>query len=403
MTPTRRRVLEAGLGVLALPAFARQALAQADEIRIGSLCPITKAGSPFGPGIQKGIEYCVADINALGGLLGGKKIALFSEDSQSAPDPAILAAKKLIEVNKVQTLLGTWSSGVTMALAPMMIQNKIVNMNTSGTTDLRTMDKKDYIWPCAGSNIAYGRMMGEYAVQAGFKTASFLAFNNPSGITLGDEFKKRFEAAGGKCSVTVYNPNQPSYKAELNRALSTKPEIIALGSYLPDTTILLKEWYALGEPTKWVGPNWAVSPALVKAVGAAAEGVVSIGALPRIDSPAFASFKSRYEPEMKQSVLDNPFSAIGYDMMAVCALAIEASKSPVAETFRTKIRAVSGPEGRKVYSVKEGLEAIRAGQDINYEGIGGSMDFDETGETRPDFAFWMVEKGRLELKKRLEG
>lgn len=402
MDLTRRGIIGAGLGAGALVVSPWEAGAQDAEIRIGSLCPITRAGSPFGPGMQKGIEYAVADVNAAGGVLGGRKLRLFSEDSQSDPDAAIRAAKKLIDVNGVQTLLGTWSSSVTMAIAPIAMQNKIVNMNTSSTTDLRSMKKDEYVWQCLGSTITYGKMMGEYAVQQGYKKAAFLAFNNPSGITLGDEFKKRFEAAGGTCTVTVYNANQTSYKAELARALSTKPDVIALGSYLPDTTILLKEWYALGETTRWVGPNWAVSPALLQAVGPdAAEGIVSIGALARSDTPAYEAFRARFERDMKQNVLDNPFGAVGYDMGIVCALAIEAAKSPVAEEFRRQIRAVTGPEGRKVYLVKDALEAIRAGERINYEGVSGSMDFDETGETRPDFAYWVAEKGKLQLKERL--
>jgi len=404
MSISRRDLLERGAALSALTAAMagglRVSLAQdAEEIRLGTLCPITKAGSVFGPGAQKAMEFAAADINALGGLLGGRKIRLYSEDSQSDPDAGVRAAKKLIEVNHVQTLLGTWSSGVTMAVAPICMESKVVNMNFSGTTELRDMKKDDWIWPVAGSNIAYGEMMGQYAVQQGYKNASFMAFNNPSGLTLGEEFKRVFEAAGGTCNVIVYNPNQPSYRAELTKALSTQPEVIALGSYLPDTTIILKEWYALGEPTKWIGPIWAVSPALVQAVGAeAAEGIVSVGAIPNSDSPAYTAFKERYEKETGQPVLANPFSAMGYDMVVTCALAIEAAKSAVAEEFRKKIREVASPPGKKVYTIKEALDAIRAGEQIDYEGVGGNMNFDETGEAKPYFGYWIAENGKLELK-----
>ncbi|WP_162409754.1 ABC transporter substrate-binding protein [Acuticoccus sediminis] len=408
MKLTRRRLLESGAaaGAFAMSSAAgiRLTVAQeAEEIRIGTLCPITRAGSVFGPGIQRGIQFAADDINAAGGLLGGRKIRLFNEDTQSDPDSAVRAAKKLIEINETETLLGTWSSGVTMAIAPIAIEGKVVNMNVSGTTDLRTMDKDEWIWPCGGSNIAYGKMMGEYAIAQGYKNASFLAFNNPSGITLGEEFKKVFVDAGGTCEVVVYNPNQPSYRAELTRALASGPEVIALGSYLPDTTILLKEWYAMGEPVDWVGPIWAVSPALIEAVGAdAAEGIVSIGAVPNFDSPAFESFKERYESAMDQPILANPFAAIGYDMMITCALAMEAAGSSKAEEFRRQIRAVSSPPGEKVYTVAEALEAVRAGTEIDYEGVGGNMDFDETGEAKPYFAYWKAEGGTLNLKGPIE-
>jgi branched-chain amino acid transport system substrate-binding protein len=403
---TRRDILNAGASLAALAAASApgRLLAQgAEEIRFGSLTPNTRAGSLFGPGMQRAIEHAVADVNALGGLLGGRKIRLFSEDSQSDPDAGVRAAKKLIEVNKVKTLLGTWSSGVTMAVAPIVMQSQVLNMNCSGTTDLRDMKKDDWIWPVAGSNISYGRMMGEYAVQAGYRKASFLAFNNPSGITLGAEFKKVFEAAGGTCEVIVYNPNQPSYKAELSRALASKPQVIALGSYLPDTTIILKEWYVMDVPVNWVGPIWAVSAGLVSAVGPkASEGIVSIGALPNDQSTAYAAFRDRYEKEMKQEVLTNPFAAMAYDMVAVSALAIESAKSDNPAEFRKHIRKVSSAPGEKVFGLKQALEMVRAGKDIDYEGVGGNMDFDEVGEARPYFGSWKVEGGKLVLKGRIK-
>lgn len=403
---TRRDVLKASavLGTLSVASPGTLWAQDATEIRMGTLCPITRAGSIFGPGMQKAMEYAAADINALGGILGGRKIRLFSEDSQSEPDAAVRATKKLIEINNVETVLGTWSSGVTMAIAPIVMQGKVVNMNVSGTTDLRDMKKDEWIWPVGGSNISYGEMMGAYAVQQGYKKASFLAFNNPSGITLGEEFKRVFEAAGGSCEVVVYNPNQPSYRAELTRALATKPEVIALGSYLPDTTILLKEWYVMDVPVKWIGPIWAVSPALIEAVGKeATDGIVSIGAVPNIDSPAYERFRQRYEAEMKQQVLANPFAAVAYDMLATCALAMEAAQSSSAEQFRKKIRAVSSPDGKKVFELEEALKLIRAGETIDYEGIGGNMNFDETGEARPYFASWVAKDGELALTGRVQG
>lgn len=399
---TRRDLLKTSisLATLAVASSSRTAWAQgSDEIRIGTLCPVTKSGSIFGPGMQRAIEYAAADINALGGLLGGRKIRLYHEDSQTDPDAAVRGAKKLIDISKVQAVLGSWSSGVTMAIAPIIMQGKVVNMNASGTTELRDMDKDEWIWPCAASNISYGVMMGNYALSQGFKRTSFLAYNNPSGITLGEEFKRVMEAAGGTCEVVVYNPNQTTYRAELSRALANKPELIGLGSYLPDTTILLKEWYVMDEPTKWVGPIWAVSPALIKAVGKeAAEGVASVGAIPNMDSPVYEAFRERYETEMKQEVLANPYAAIAYDMMVVCALAIESAKTDNAEVFRKHIRTVSSPDGQKVFDLKEAFERVRAGEKIDYEGVGGNMDFDDTGEARPYFGFWLAEDGELVLK-----
>ena len=99
-----------------------------DTFRIGSLTPITGAGSPYGTGMQQAIRIAVDEINAAGGA-GGRKLELFTEDDQTKPDAAVLAAKKLIEVNKVQAVLGTWASGVSLAVLPLTDAANLIQMN----------------------------------------------------------------------------------------------------------------------------------------------------------------------------------------------------------------------------------------------------------------------------------
>lgn len=394
-----RNAAAVGAQVYLLSNWSPKAWAQASEIRIGTLCPLTGAGSPFGPGMQKGIEMAAQAINEAGGLLG-RPVRLFSEDSQTDPESAVRAAKKLIEINQVQAILGTWSSGVTMAISPICIENRVINMNTSGSTEIPVGPAgQDYIWRATGSNVLYGEVFARWALSKGYRRASFLAYNNPSGRTLGEEFQAHFNAGGGTTNLIVYNPNQPSYRAELNRALSTRPEVIALGSYLEDTAILLKEAYALGVDVPWIGPNWAVSDALVQMVGPyVAEGVLSVSAVPNMDTEAFRKFEQDFVAATGQTPLSNPFGAMGYDMMTVVGLAIEAARSDLAVDFRTQIRNVSRPPGKKVYSFAEGVAELRKGNEIDYDGVSSNMDFTDSGEVRPAFGIWEVRAGQFDLR-----
>ncbi|MEO8755777.1 MAG: ABC transporter substrate-binding protein, partial [Casimicrobiaceae bacterium] len=149
---SRRNLLLAGAGLAATTALPRFVFAQgAASFRIGSLCPVTGAGSPYGSGMQKAIELAVAEVNALGGG-AGHKLELFIEDSQTKPDAAVLAAKKLIEVNKVQAILGTWSSGVTLAVMPLTDAAGVIEMNTSGAPAISTLDTKDLVWRFQATN-----------------------------------------------------------------------------------------------------------------------------------------------------------------------------------------------------------------------------------------------------------
>src|SRR5207253_308254 len=105
----RRHLLRGGaaLGLtVALPARARAA---GDPFRIGALTPITGAGKPFGAGMQAAIRLAADAVNRAGGA-AGRPLEVIAEDDQTAPAHAVLAAKKLIEVDKVQAIVGTWAS-----------------------------------------------------------------------------------------------------------------------------------------------------------------------------------------------------------------------------------------------------------------------------------------------------
>lgn len=187
---------------------------QGEVFRIGSLTPITGAGSPYGPGMQQAIRLAVDEVNAAGGA-GGRKLELFTEDDQTKPDAAVLAAKKLIEVNKVQAVLGTWASGVTLAVMPLTDAAGIIQMNVSGAPAISTLDTKDLVWRFQATNDRFGAAFAEICAKRGFKRPATMAFNNASGLGNVEGFTKVWEKRGGKVAAHVtYEPSRPSYRSE---------------------------------------------------------------------------------------------------------------------------------------------------------------------------------------------
>ncbi|QEI07600.1 ABC transporter substrate-binding protein [Pigmentiphaga aceris] len=365
--------------------------------RIGALTPITGAGSPYGPGMQQAIRLAVDEVNAAGGV-AGMKLELITEDSQTKPDAAVLAAKKLIEVNKVQAILGTWSSGVTLAVMPLTDAAGIIEMNVSGAPAISTLDTKDLVWRFQATNDRFGAAFAEICTKRGFKRPATMAFNNASGLGNVNGFKKAWEARGNKVvAEVVYEPNRPSYRSELQKVLDAKPDVIVTGSYLPDSTIILREWFQAGAENKWIMPGWAAGPDLVKALGnEVCEGVISVETVSNEGSDAYKAFDAAYTKAMGRSAGSNIYAAMAYDMVISLALAIEAAgaKADIA-TINGKIREVSNPPGDAVYSFASGKAALAAKKKINYEGASSKLDFDKFGDTTPDFGVFVIEKGQL--------
>jgi len=395
---SRRDVLLASAGLAAASALPRFAFAQtAATFRLGSLCPVTGAGSPYGSGMQKAIEIGVAEVNAAGGA-GGRKLELFSEDGQTKPDAAVLAAKKLIEVNKVQAILGTWSSGVTLAVMPLTDAAGVIEMNCSGAPAISTQDTKDLVWRFQATNDRFGQAFAVIAEKRGYKRPATMAFNNASGIGNAEGFKKAWEKKGGKLvGSVVYEPNRPSYRTELQQILAQKPDVIVTGSYLPDSTIILREWYQSGQEVKWIMPGWAANPDLVKALGnEVVEGLISVDSVSNENAASFKALDAAYQKATGKPVSTNVYAAMTYDMVMCLALAMEAAgpNATVAQV-NAKIRDVANPDGTQVYSFAEGKKLLAEKKKINYEGASSRLDFDQYGDVTPDFGVYVIEKGQL--------
>lgn len=402
MTIDRRAILQAGASALGLSLLPPSAFAQAEPFRIGALNPITGAGSPYGSGMAEMIIAAVEDVNAAGGV-AGRKLQVFSDDTQTNPQSAVLAAKKLIEVNKVNAILGTWSSGVSLAVIPLANDANIILMHTSGAPALSTRpaNAKGLGYRFQATNDRFGRAFAEIAVKEGFKRPATMAFNNASGIGNTQGFKRSWEGKGNKIvGEVVYEPNQPSYRAELQKVLAANPDVIVMGSFLPDTTIILREAFQAGAKVKWIIPGWAANPQLVSALGhEVTEGLISVDSVANEQSASFARFDAAYRKVRSQPGASNVYAAMTFDMVITLALAIEAA-GPGADmaTINAKIRPVANPSGEKVYSFAEGKAAIAAKKKINYEGASSVLDFDELGDVTPDFGVFFISKGQLERR-----
>ena len=95
------------------------------------LTPLTGAGGFDGPRMLKAMQAVADEINAAGGVLG-QQIELVVEDDETNPEAAVRAAHKLIDVDKVPVIMGTWASAVTTAVAPVCWESKTFLTTVSG-------------------------------------------------------------------------------------------------------------------------------------------------------------------------------------------------------------------------------------------------------------------------------
>ena len=173
--------------------------------------------------------------------------------------------------------------------------------------------------------------------------------------------------------------------------------MIVTGSYLPDTTIILREWFQAGAENKWIIPGWAANPNLVKALGAeVCEGIISVDTVSNEKSASFAHFDAAFTKASGKSASTNIYAAMTYDMVIALALAMEAAgPGATVEQINAKLRDVSNAPGTAVFTFAEGKAQLAKKTKVNYEGASSKLDFDKAGDASPDFGVYIIEKGEL--------
>src|SRR5690606_15236280 len=110
------------------------ALAQDEgDIIVGALMPLSGSGGPFGQEMLQAAQFALSEINEAGGPLG-RSIRIVEENSETSPEAAVRGARKLVSVDDAVAIIGTWASSVTLAVAPIVQENGIVQFSTSGSS-----------------------------------------------------------------------------------------------------------------------------------------------------------------------------------------------------------------------------------------------------------------------------
>ncbi len=395
--PTRRGVLAATL-IAALPG--RGAFAADAPYRVAALNPVTGAGSTYGGGMQKSILFALDEVKKAGGV-DGRGIEVYAEDTQTSPDAAVLAARKLIDANKVQAILGTWSSSVSLAVLPIANGADCLLFHVSSAPALSSaaQNPKHLGFRFQAGSPQIGAAYADIAARQKAKNVAVMTFNNDVQIASTTIFKAVWEKAGHSLAASVtYEPNRTSYAAELQRILAGKPDLIVVSGYVPDTTIILREAFEAGNTAPIVIPGWAWGPAVLKAVGPEAlEGLIVFDSVPDSDGAAFKTFDAGYRAAMGGPGSANVYASMAYDMAIVLALALQKAGPGADNAAVSKaVLEIAGPPGQKVTSFAEGKAALKAGQKINYEGASGPLDFDANGDAISVFGVNQFRKGTLE-------
>ena len=380
----------------------------AKGLKLGSLLPSTGDLAPVGQPMIDAVPLVVNQVNQCGGI-NGEPVTIISEDDQTDPTAGNEAMTKLAEVNQVGGVVGSFASSVSQAAVDVAARNQVMLISPGSTSPVFTEraqkdDFKGYWARTAPPDTYQAQALAKLANEKGFKRVSTVVINNDYGVGFEQEFVKAFKTLGGTVinekNPTRYDPKATTFETEAAAAFAGKPDAVVAVLYAETGSLLLKSAYEQGlmKGVQVMLTDGVKSDEFAQQVGKSSDGKYiitgAIGTVPGADGKALKTLTKLWESKKNQP--PPAYVPQSWDATALLLLAAEAAKSNTGEGIAKKIRDVANPPGIEVADVCQGLDLVRQGKDINYQGASGNVDIDQNGDVVGVYDVWTVkDDGKL--------
>jgi branched-chain amino acid transport system substrate-binding protein len=365
------------------------------DVKVGILFDITGPIANFIPPMMDSVTLATDEINAGGGLLGGKMVAAVGDTTGSAQG-AVDAATKLVNVENVAAVVGALMSGTTIAAAnSVIIPTGVAQISPTATSpDMTGLPDSDWVFRVVPSDAYQGQVLAKLTMDQGVKNVALTYANNDYAAPLAKSFADAYKALGGTIAAEVkHEEKQPSYTTELATLAKDKPEALVIIAYAGDSGLtLVKEALENGLFKRFVGTDGLRDNLLIEKIGAdnLKDSFFTSPSSPK--SEAADKFDALYAGKF-QTTKDKIFIGQVYDSVMLAALAIQQAGSTDRAKVRDALRQVANAPGEAVGpgDWAKAVELIKAGKDIDYTGATGSMEFDANGDVAGVIGHFVVE------------
>jgi branched-chain amino acid transport system substrate-binding protein len=375
---------------------------------VGMVVSLTGAAGRYGQAASKSVELAFNDLNKAAGGAGiaGCKLAFDVRDAQSQGSVAVDQARQLVDLKKTPAIIGGIISSVSIPMvtsvtAPAGVVQISPASSSPSLTKLAVEGKTGgWFFRTITSDALQGTAAAKYALDQGLKSLTVIHVNNDFGVNMLAEFRRAYEALGGKIvDVTPYNPEQSSYNAEVTKALKTDPAALYFVGYPGDGTTIIRTWVQQGGPQKFLFNDGMNSPDFVKGVGAQYLNNAYGTSSGTTTTESTAYFTKAYPAMSGGFDAQAPAAVQGFDAAAILGLAIAHAGKFEAAAIRDSIRKVTATGGEVVHAGPEGfaraLELIKQKKPLRYVGVIGPVQFDKNGDIAGPFRTWKIANGEV--------
>ena len=375
----------------AAPAFGvggvTNASSEGEPVVVGDLAYFTGDFSEVGPSLAAQVDFPIAIINEDPPL--GRPWEVIHEDIGTVGEGQ--AARKLLEADGVDILVSPaheyftyrdfaldWVASNEGPIMPT-VHGGVIPGNVGGTPEEPIFRAQGLDEGQGVTTVLYAQQLGAESIvvmttpAAGYQLSADAIENTAA--ELGIEVLDRIDAPG----------DQPSYRAEIQRALDAGADAIIVQAQPVESGTMVRQAAEAGTSTVFIGEATWVEQEFVDAAGTEAFAFHEVVAFPgfgKQENAAWEFFQPAWDdnPEYSQyNAADDFYAYTTYDLLTITALAVEHGGGVEASLWAPAMFEVTDAPGTQCFTYAECVALIRAGDDIDYEGITGPGTFTDGG------------------------
>ncbi len=319
------------IAVTAIPAISWSQ--SKPPIPVALVAAMSGGSALSGEAIKRGLSVAIDEINARGGLLGGRKVELVIRDEEGNPAKGVTAARDVIEREKAVVVFGGLHSPVSLAMLPVFHELHVPYMGTwaAATAITRNGRTPNYMFRVSANDDIVDHFLSTYVAETLRKQkAGVILENTPWGASNQEGLGKWLAKVGvNAVGFEKFNWGDPDMSPQLLRLKNAGADAVVMIANAPEGAQVVKSKAKIG----WDAPvvsHWGISGGrFAELTGDLSESVVFVqtytffGKQSDVGQRVIAALKAKYGVKGPEDILAPVGTANAYDAMHLVALAID--------------------------------------------------------------------------------
>jgi len=309
----------------------------AEPVKIGLAAAVSGGSAASGEAIKRGIQIAMDELNAKGGVLGGRKFELVIRDDEGDPSKGLKISRELVEREKAVVVFGGLHTTVALAEVPLWTELKHPYMGpwAAGTEIAQNAQKPNYVFRVSANDDYADRFLVRYATEVLKKSKPGLLLENTAWGQSNEAGLTKWLASKNLKPVGIekFNWGDPDMSPQLLRLKNAGADHVILVANAPEGAQVVKSRAKIGWEIPMVS-HWGISGGrFAELTGDLSDGVVFLqtysffGKQNERGQAVLKALKDKYGVKGPEDVIAPVGTANAYDGMHLVALAIEQAGS----------------------------------------------------------------------------